>query len=303
MAKRIIKAILKYPLTLMNHIVLWSYYRWSSRRVIVKENMFQINSCKVLVLAPHVDDETIGLGGTLIKHAEKGSSIHCVYITDGSGSNTELPKEQIIRARKEEAKRIQDQIGIKEIYFMEEPDGSIQPSEELQRRLYDILDMVNPEIIYAPFLIDAHSDHVETTRNFISVLNKWNPNFSNLYMYEINCPIIPRLINEVSILDEEQLQQKIKLMEEFKTQESMAFDGFILLNRMKGQLVKDNSAAEIFIKANLQQIQEADKILIKEGFSYKQFRQLSNRYNLLLGFLQGYYKKLNYSKKLENVIK
>ena len=39
---------------------------------------------KVLVLAPHMDDEVIGCGGSLIKHNEAGDSIDVIYFTNGS---------------------------------------------------------------------------------------------------------------------------------------------------------------------------------------------------------------------------
>ena len=37
---------------------------------------------KILVFAPHPDDETIGCGGTLLKHKENGDEISCVLATD-----------------------------------------------------------------------------------------------------------------------------------------------------------------------------------------------------------------------------
>ncbi|KAB3534169.1 PIG-L family deacetylase [Alkaliphilus pronyensis] len=303
MVKDIIKAIVKYPIAVVNYAILWNYYRWSERNNNSIENMQEGKRERVLVIAPHVDDETIGLGGTLLKHVEDNSSIHCVYITDGSGSNTELPKEEITKARQQEAKKIQELIGINELYFMNEVDGSIQPSESLQKRIYSIVDKVKPDVIYTPFLIDAHSDHVETTVNIIKVLKQWNPSFDNIYMYEINCPIIPKLVNVAMVLDEKTFNRKIKLLDVFKTQESMEFDGFISLNRRKGLLVKGKAAAvEVFVKVNLQQIEEIYEILKLEGFSYHQFRQLSNRYNLLLGFIQGYGKKALYTNKIQAVL-
>ena len=37
---------------------------------------------KVLVIAVHPDDETLGAGGTLLKHKAKGDEIHCIFCTD-----------------------------------------------------------------------------------------------------------------------------------------------------------------------------------------------------------------------------
>ena len=38
---------------------------------------------KVMVLAPHMDDETIGCGGTLARHVRAGASVTVVFLTDG----------------------------------------------------------------------------------------------------------------------------------------------------------------------------------------------------------------------------
>src|SRR5882757_7184185 len=45
---------------------------------------------RVVVLAPHMDDETIGCGGTLALHAQRGAEITVVFMTDGRAGSTEL---------------------------------------------------------------------------------------------------------------------------------------------------------------------------------------------------------------------
>ena len=50
---------------------------------------------KVVVLAPHMDDETIGLGGTIRRHVESGAEVHCIFSTDGASSESDLPKEEL----------------------------------------------------------------------------------------------------------------------------------------------------------------------------------------------------------------
>ena len=38
---------------------------------------------KVLVVAIHPDDETLGCGGTLLKHIDKGDKVFVLFISDG----------------------------------------------------------------------------------------------------------------------------------------------------------------------------------------------------------------------------
>ena len=39
---------------------------------------------KILVVAPHADDETLGCGGTLLKHCNQGDEIYWLIVTDMS---------------------------------------------------------------------------------------------------------------------------------------------------------------------------------------------------------------------------
>src|SRR5690348_6988030 len=47
---------------------------------------------KVVVLAPHMDDEIIGCGGTIARHAAAGASVTVVYLTDGRRGSAALFK-------------------------------------------------------------------------------------------------------------------------------------------------------------------------------------------------------------------
>ena len=62
----------------------------------VTNDMFKRKCRKVLVVVPHVDDETIGLGATLNTHSKNGDEIYCAYVTDRSASISEIPKDKIV---------------------------------------------------------------------------------------------------------------------------------------------------------------------------------------------------------------
>lgn len=302
MVKKIAKILLKYPLSIANHITLNSYYKYSPVVNVKVDNMISSESKKILVLAPHVDDETIGIGATLIKHVNNEDKVICTYISDGAGSISDKEKEEIIEERKKEAKEIQKTIGINKLYFLDEPDGNVVGNDVLGNKLLEIIKTENPDIIYTPFLIDAHNDHIETTKALIKALKNWNKNFNNIFMYEINCPIIPKLVNSVSVMNKNLYNHKEYLLQIFQSQQVMAFDGFMLLNRTKRFIANKGYGAEVFVKSNVDQLNETNEYLKSIDFSYSQFRQLSNRYNLLLGFVQGYLSKKDLSNKIIKII-
>ncbi|NLW21717.1 MAG: PIG-L family deacetylase [Tissierellia bacterium] len=287
MLKKFIKIILKYPVTLFNSIFLYLYYTFSHKGIYKKTLAFSHGKNKVLFMAPHVDDESIGVGATLLKHGEKGDTIIGLYMADGGGAVSSLDKESLIQLRKEEAHTIKNIIGIEQIYFLDIPDGQVMVREEYVDRVYSILVKESPDIIYMPFLLDGHIDHVNSSRILIESIKRWDSTFNNIFMYSVNTPIRPDLINTVTIMDKNLFDKKNTLYDVFKSQYVMGFDAFESVNRALRLLVKEGYALEGFVKGDLDRIIEFNNILIEEGFNPSQFRQLSSRYNLFFSYMKN----------------
>src|SRR3984957_20844985 len=60
---------------------------------------------RIVVLAPHMDDEVIGCGGTLARHIACGSHITVVFLTDGRGGGAAGGETSIAATRKHAARR------------------------------------------------------------------------------------------------------------------------------------------------------------------------------------------------------
>ncbi len=70
---------------------------------------------KVLVIAPHPDDETLCCGGILARHVERGDDVRVLIVTDGRyGAPTpELyGTDQLVRTRIEESRKATSKLGI-----------------------------------------------------------------------------------------------------------------------------------------------------------------------------------------------
>ena len=57
----------------------------------------------VLVVAPHPDDETIGCGGTLCLHQQRGDRVVVVFLTSGELGLKHLPPQEAWTIREKEA--------------------------------------------------------------------------------------------------------------------------------------------------------------------------------------------------------
>lgn len=112
----------------------------------------------VLVVAPHPDDETLGCGGTLLRHQSEGQPVHWLIVS-GLGEKYFTPE----RADEERA-IIQE---VKSAFRFTDVHELNLPTTELDRvgqsvlveSIMRICKKVQPEIMYLPNRNDAHSDH------------------------------------------------------------------------------------------------------------------------------------------------
>ncbi len=114
---------------------------------------------KVLVVAPHADDETLGCGGTLLKHFDEGDEIYWLLVTDMSLESGFLQAQ--IEARELEISKIIELYGFKETYRLGFPPAALEavPMKDIVQAMSSVVDKLHPEIIYSVFRNDVHSDH------------------------------------------------------------------------------------------------------------------------------------------------
>ena len=140
---------------------------------------------KVLVFAPHPDDETLGCGGTLALLAA-----HCpvkvVLVTDGSGAGG-LPAGAGA-LRQAEFVRALAVLGITQSEQLHQPDGSFEGSAGLAAQVQALLDDYQPDWVFLPSPLDYHRDHVRIAA-FLEPLCRQTASVTQLLFYEIWAPL------------------------------------------------------------------------------------------------------------------
>jgi LmbE family N-acetylglucosaminyl deacetylase len=113
----------------------------------------------ILVIAPHPDDETLGCGGTLLKHIHAGDRVHWVIFTAMSTA-LGFPEERI-RSRAEEIARAARAYGFVGVHPLGFPTMALdtRPKKDLVGALGAVIQSVGAEVLYVPYRNDAHSDH------------------------------------------------------------------------------------------------------------------------------------------------
>jgi LmbE family N-acetylglucosaminyl deacetylase len=162
---------------------------------------------RVLVLAPHMDDETIGCGGTLALHARQGASITVVFLTDGSsggggigalsGAARRQMEDELIHTRRREAKSALTTLGIADMRCLDARDGQLAQSvDSAAANLRPILDEVRPEIVYVPMFVDEHADHRAANRVLLQAVAGSSADFQ-CAGYEVWTPLFPNCLVDI----------------------------------------------------------------------------------------------------------
>lgn len=125
---------------------------------------------RVLVVAPHPDDETLGCGGTLAllaRHCE----VQLLLVTNGDGGGGLPPGTSA--ARKIEMAQAARTLGVThDILHLDEPDGRFADSPAFRSALALVVQRLNPDWCFLPWLHDSHPDHARISRASSNVLRK-----------------------------------------------------------------------------------------------------------------------------------
>ena len=157
---------------------------------------------KVLVIAPHQDDESIGCGGTLIKHTKFGGRLEIAFCTSGG------------EKRMYEAKDAAKILGSRINHFLQFDIRSLYTNtKQLAERFNELFNRVNPDIIFLPFMIDNHQDHIAISRAFVKAY-KNKPINCFVYAYSVWTTLIPNIVIDIT----ESWEQKKQAIECYKTQ-------------------------------------------------------------------------------------
>ncbi len=140
---------------------------------------------KICVIAPHADDETLGCGGTILKHKKNGDKVYWICITSMKSGDDWSEKQ--IKIRDKEIKKVFKSYKFDKLFSLELPPKNLDQISltKIIDPLTEILNKIKPNILYVPFYGDAHSDHQIIGKTY-NALGKWfrYPYLKKIYCYE-----------------------------------------------------------------------------------------------------------------------
>ena len=115
------------------------------------------NKKRVLVVAPHPDDETLGVGGTIAKYSAQGDEVFVLMV---SGHLPPIYSRKAYEETVSEAYSAFSVLGVKKSEFLEIPATMIgdQPLHQVNGRISKVVNDFNPHIVLCPYP-DRHIDH------------------------------------------------------------------------------------------------------------------------------------------------
>lgn len=113
---------------------------------------------RVLIIAPHPDDEIIGVGGTIAKRAKAGDEVYVCIVTKGKSP---LFNSDFIEQGRRECRKADAKLGVKETIFLDFPAVMLEtiPRYELNGKVAEVVQNIKPEEVYIPHRGDMQIDH------------------------------------------------------------------------------------------------------------------------------------------------
>ncbi|MBO4519819.1 MAG: PIG-L family deacetylase [Alphaproteobacteria bacterium] len=132
---------------------------------------------RVLVLAPHADDETIGCGGFLLKY---GAQCDVVLLTDGRYGDAEIPPAEMAEIRKKEFEEVMAHYAVRRTQMLNVEDGKL-----IDRfKDFNTLEFKEYDYVLMPHPMDFHKDHVAVSCLFKRACQN-QPFHGHIIYYEI----------------------------------------------------------------------------------------------------------------------
>lgn len=128
-------------------------------REIVPYEAHPLEGERVLVIAPHPDDEVIGCGGALARLARERREVHVLVLTDGA-AGVDRPSPGDVEKRERESRAGLAILGVRPPEFLRLPDRQLgDHSAEVAEAIRQRLDRLRPDLLLVPSPLDLHPDH------------------------------------------------------------------------------------------------------------------------------------------------
>lgn len=170
---------------------------------------------KVLIIAPHPDDELIGCGGSILLYRERGIPVNVLFLTRGENIDLEddvrrrIPDVGLLR--QEEAVTVATEAGAT-TRFLHFPDGGLGGHlPDIRKAVEEEIGRINPGIVFVPSPIEPHPDHRASAVIMLKLLYELRK--FRLAFYEVGEPVRYNTLVDISSV----VERKKALFRHYRT--------------------------------------------------------------------------------------
>ncbi|MBI4288648.1 MAG: PIG-L family deacetylase [Chloroflexi bacterium] len=124
---------------------------------------------RILAICPHPDDAEFGAGGAIAKWVSEGKEVFYAICTNGDKGTTDpkMTSERLAEVRRKEQQAAADVLGVKEVVFLDYPDGGLEDTPQFRGDLVRLIRYYRPKAVatadpYRKYV--WHRDHRITGR-------------------------------------------------------------------------------------------------------------------------------------------
>lgn len=214
---------------------------------------------KVLVIAPHPDDEILGCGGTMLRHVKSGDKVFVCIVTH---AEPPVYPENASLAIQQSARECHKWMGAEDTIFLDFPAVMLEKVEryKLNDAILEVIKKIKPDIVYIPHYGDMQKDHQVVVEACMVALRPKNIDYPiKIYGYETlsetgwNCPNVQNeFLPNVYVDITDYLDGKIKAMKYYDTQvadypSARSLEAIEALAKYRGTLMHYRSAESFML--------------------------------------------------------
>ena len=225
------------------------------------------SSDKILVVAPHPDDESIGVGGLISIYSKQ---VDVAIMTDGRYGNEVYEPQNMKRIREKELIAAMKIVGVKNYKLYGVEDGTLINNAEV----FESIDYSKYMHVFLPNPEDNHSDHTACYKYVINNIKKRELSGIQVYQYEVHKPLsdgdchldISEVIeNKVAMVQSHESQMSIH---DYARQVRCLAEYRGIQNEQVGRLM------EVYQRINIFSVYNRNIGIEKELAKYKQFTRV-----------------------------
>ncbi len=182
---------------------------------------------KILIVAAHPDDETLGAGATIAKHIREKDNVHVLILGEGVTSRgPKRVKKNKLSSLKKQCQRALNILGVKKIYFLDLPDNKFDtiPLLEIVKMVEEKINKIKPDLVYTHHVGDLNVDHRLTYEAVMTACRPFTKKIKKILSFEIpsstecNSPSKDSFAPNYYVNVEKMIGKKIRALKQYKSE-------------------------------------------------------------------------------------